>query len=83
MNWIKRKSHKKNSDRKENYPFARWMSWLFLAASILLLIYTYYRAEITFQGVKSEYYFRYYLISLTGILFWAVILRLREENPCQ
>ena len=55
------------------------MNWLFLAASILLLIYTFYRAEITFQGGRGIVYFKYYMISVTGILFWGVVLRLREE----
>ena len=78
MSWIKRKSHNENSEREKNYPFARWMSWLFLAVSILLLLYTYYRSEVIFQGTKGFIYFKYYLISLTGILFWGVVLRLRE-----
>ena len=79
MNSVKRGSHNKNSDGEKNYPFARLLSWLFLAASILLLIYTYFRAEITFHGGREVVYFKYYLISLTGILFWGVVLRLREE----
>ena len=78
MRWINRESQNGNSDREKDYPFARWMSWLFLVASILLLIYTYYRAEITFQGGKQSYYFKYYLISLTGTFFWGFVLRLRE-----
>ena len=28
---------------------------------------------------EREGYFKYYLIALTGILFWGVVLRLREE----
>ena len=78
MNWINRKNQNGNSDREKDFPFARWMSWLFLAASIVLLIYTYYLAEITYQGGSSSTYFKYYLISLTGILFWGAVLLLRE-----
>jgi hypothetical protein len=78
MSWINRESHNKNNDGEKTYPFARWMSWLFLAASILLLIYTYYRAEISYQGNMGAKYFKYYLISLAGILFWGIVLRLRE-----
>ena len=48
-------------------------------ASLLLLSYTYYRSEITFQGVKNAIYFKYYLISLVGILFSGIVLRLRER----
>lgn len=78
MHWINRKSQNGNSDREQDFPFARWMSWLFLAASIVLLIYTYYLAEVIYQGSSSSPYFKYYLISLTGILFWWVVLLLRE-----
>ena len=78
MSWISRESHNKNNDSEKTYPFALWMSWLFLAVSILLLIYTYYRAEITFHGTQDAVYFKYYLISLAGILFWGVVLRLRD-----
>ena len=78
MNWIKRVSQNEKSDGEKNYPFARWMSWLFLVASIVLLIYTYYRSKIALLGLQ-EGYFKYYLIALTGILFWGVVLRLREE----
>ena len=70
-----------NNEQQEgekSYPFARWMSWLFLVASIALLIYTYYRSKIALLGLQ-EGYFKYYLIALTGILFWGVVLRLREE----
>ena len=63
---------------EKNYSFARWMSWLFLLAAALLLIYTYYRAEITFQGNRGESYYKYYLITLAGIGFWGIVLRLRE-----
>ena len=78
MSWIKRESYNENSDGEKNYPFARWMSWLFLAASILLLVYTYYRAEIIYQGNEGDIYFKYYLISLAGVLFWGIVLRLQE-----
>ena len=79
MNWIHRKSRNKNSDGEKNYPFAKWISWLFLVASMALLIFVYYRAEIIFQGTMGVKFFKYYLISLAGILFWGVVLRLREE----
>ena len=77
MSWINIESHKDDGDVEKSYQFARWISWLFLVASILLLTYTYYRAEINFQGTKGVFYFKYYLISLAGILFWGGVLRLR------
>ena len=71
-----------NNEQQEgekSYPFARWMSWLFLTASALLLVYTYYRSEIVFLGVRGYFYFKYYLIELIGILFWGIVLRLGGE----
>ena len=64
---------------RKRFKFARGAIWLFLVLSILLLGYTYYRAEIVYQGGYPEKYFQYYVISLTGILFWGVILRLKDE----
>jgi len=79
MNWINIKIQNGNSDNDKIYSFGRWMSWLFFLASILLLIYTYYRAEITpFDGDISIYY-KYYIISFLGILFWGLVLRLHKE----
>ena len=75
MNWI----NNEQQEGEKSYPFARWMSWLFLAASILLLVYTYYRSEIVFLGVRGYFYFKYYLIELIGILFWGIVLRLGGE----
>jgi hypothetical protein len=76
MRWISREIHNKNNDGEKTYPFAQWMSWLFLVASLLLLIYTYYRSEITYNGTFDDRYFKYYVISLAGILFWGFVLRL-------
>jgi lysophospholipase L1-like esterase len=76
MSWINREN--KSNDEEKKYPFSKWMSWLFLVASMVLMTYTYYRAEITFSGTNDAIYFKYYLISLVGILFWMIVLRLRE-----
>ena len=78
MSWINRENKSKSNDEEKKYPFSKWMSWLFLVASVLLLIYTYYRSEITFNGTMDYAYFKYYVISLAGILFWGFVLRLRE-----
>ena len=78
MNWIKRDNHNKNSSGEKKYPFVKWVCLFFLALSILLLIYTYYRSEIVWQGAKNEKYFTYYMISLVGILFWGFVLKLRS-----
>ena len=78
MSWIDSDKHNQSGDEEQKHPFSKWMGRLFLLASVLLLIYTYYRAEITFQGDNSAGYFKYYLISMTSILFWVVVLQLRE-----
>ena len=59
--------------------FSKWMGRLFLMGSVLLLIYTYYRAEIIWHGASSEKYFQYYVISLLGIIFWSVVLQLGQK----
>ena len=63
----------------KRFKFARGATWLFLALSVLLLGYTYYRAEISFHGEFGEKYFKYYVIALAGVLFWGGVLRLRGE----
>jgi hypothetical protein len=68
-----------NINKNKHYSVARWISGLFLLVSIILLIYTYYRAEIIFQGGKSATYLKYYFISFAGILFWGVVLGVREH----
>jgi len=79
MSWINKESQSGNSDIEKDYPFTRWMSWLYLFVSLLLLIYTFFQAEIMSNGQRFEYYFDYYLISIVGFLFWAVVLRLGKE----
>ena len=63
-------------DKEKSYPFAKWICWLFLAASMLLLFYTYYRAELTNREAVGSMYFKYYLISVFGVIFWGVVLKL-------
>tara|TARA_B100001123_G_C15291080_1_gene1017458 strand:+ start:681 stop:2030 length:1350 start_codon:yes stop_codon:yes gene_type:complete len=40
-----------------------------LTASLFLLIYTFYKSEIHYNGEKSDYYFTYYVVSSVFILF--------------
>ena len=44
-------------------------SFFFLITSIILLIYTIYRSEIYWNGLKNDYYQIYYIISLSLIIF--------------
>ena len=71
--------NKESKDRENHkYSLTIWVSWLFLVASLLLLPYTYYRAEMIHLGTRDIHYSKYYLISLVGVLFWGLVLRLRE-----
>ena len=63
----------------KRFKFARGVIWIFLALSVLFLGYSYYRGEIIFHGELGGKYFKYYVISLAGVLFWGGILRLRGE----
>ena len=74
MSWTRGNEQK---DGERIYTFYKWMSWLFLALSVLVLIYIYYRAEVFYQGNLGTMYFKYYLISIFGIIFWTIVLRLR------
>ena len=79
MSWISRKSQNGNSNKEKGNSFFRWASWLFLVSFILIFIFIFYRSEITSQSDNQSHYFKYYLFVLTGILFWGVVLRLREK----
>ena len=79
MSWINKKDSKENSSSKGRYPLSLWINWLFLAMSVLMLAYTYYRAEVIFQGGKSTVYLKYYIVSLVGVFFWAGVLWLRDS----
>jgi hypothetical protein len=69
-----------NYGKKMNdYPISKWITLIFLMGSILLLIYTYYRAEIIWYGAQNARFFKYYVISLAGVFFWSVVLQLRQE----
>lgn len=76
MKSINKEINQENSVSEKNYPFARWMSWLFLLLSFLLLAYTFNRAELTNREAVGSMYYKYYLISVLGIIFWGVVLRL-------
>jgi hypothetical protein len=78
MGWIRGIVQQDNDNEEKKYLFSRWMSWLFLAASMTLLVYTYYRAEVTYYGSRDNIYFTYYLISVLGVLFFGIVLRLRN-----
>ena len=61
------------------YTIFKSLAGGFLVVSILLFIYTYYRAEITWHGEHSVKFFKYYVIFLMAILFWGVVLLLGQR----
>ena len=67
-----------NNEKRVN-SLSKSITWFFIAGYILLLIYTYYRAEVHHLGLQPERYFKYYVISILSILCWGVVLCLREE----
>jgi len=73
----------KKMSRNKHYPIlykvSKGATWFFLLASIILLGYTFYSSEIVGGGWYGDRYFKYYLISVFGILFWGVVLRLKDE----
>ena len=63
----------------KRFKIAKVMAGLFLVLSLFLLSYTFWRSEIYFLGNSREHYTYFYLISLSGVLFWGVVLRLKDE----
>ena len=63
----------------KRFKFARRANWIFLVGAILSPVYIYYCAKIANQGNFSEHYFKYYMISLVGILFWGGALWLKDQ----
>ena len=66
-----------NNEKKGN-SLSKSITWFFIAGCILILIYTYYLAEVNHLGLQSERYFKYYVISILGVLLWGVVLWLKE-----
>lgn len=70
---------KNNRTLSRGYKFARAASWLYFILSFLVLLYTYWQAEIVFDGSLDGLFFKFYLISIVAIIFWGIILRLKDE----
>ena len=50
-----------------------------LIASLLILIYTFYKSEIYWNGKKSDYYFTYYVVSFLLIFFSFITFFLSQK----
>jgi hypothetical protein len=62
-----------------NYLINRF-SQIILTISFLLLIYTFYKSEIFWDGNKRDYYKSYYLISLILIFFSLITFFINEKK---
>ena len=51
----------------------------FLIISFLVLIYTFYKSEIYWDGNKKDYYFTYYLISFTLVFFSLITFFINQK----
>jgi hypothetical protein len=60
---------------KQSYSLSKWVSLFLFLLSIVLFVYVYYRSG----SINSAIYFKYYLISIGGSLFWFVVFKLRKE----
>lgn len=79
MNWIKHQKLTTGSDQMASYSIGKKLSYLLLFVSSLILLYTYYKAEIVHLGSASGIYYKYYAISIGGIFFWGIVLQLCER----
>jgi hypothetical protein len=75
MSWI----DKRTITVTEKPSFSQLASWLFLVISALLLIYVYYRSEFVFRGNNTAKYSFYFIVLTLGILFWGIVLRIKES----
>ena len=54
-------------------------NYIYLAVFIFLFFYTFYRSEFIYEGKQISYYYKYYLIFSSGIIFWVVALFLDDK----
>ena len=73
---INKKYKKVGTSEYKIYYIAKWLTWLFLLGFLSLLIYIYYLAEFIFAGTRDVVFYKYYLVSFVGILFWGIVLKM-------
>ena len=52
--------------------YKNYFSYSGLILSFILLIYTFYRSEIHWNGQRSEFYFTYYIISIISLIIFFI-----------
>ncbi len=51
---------------------------IFIIISLILFFYTYYQSEVIFDGVNREYYYIYYILSISLFVFFFLSIFLNE-----
>ena len=54
-------------------------TYIYLLISIFLFCYTFYRAEIIYEGKQFSYYYKYYLIFIIATIFWFFVIFLKRK----
>jgi len=67
-----------NNKKKINY--INIITYLYFSLFIFLFFYTFYRAEFVYEGKQLSYYYKYYLIFISGSLLWFSVLFLDKKN---
>lgn len=70
----------KNRNFSILFKLSRKISQAFFLISILILIYVYYRSEIIHDGNLFTYYFKYYIFTFGSVIFWGIVLKLKDET---
>lgn len=65
------------------FEFARVAAWFFLIVSILVLPLIHYRAAGYSHGIRDAVFVKYYVMASFGIVFWGLVLRLKEKIRLQ
>jgi hypothetical protein len=63
----------------KRFSFARVTTRVSLVLFVFLLLYTYVRSEIIFHGSLDEKYFKYYLISIAGVVCFGVLVWVNDQ----
>ena len=63
----------------EKKSFLNILISFFLIISVLILIYTHYKSHIIYDSNRVSHYIIYYIISLSGVLFFSTIYFLNES----
>ena len=66
-----------NDEIKSKLTFSEYASYMFIFLSVLVSVYVYYRTNYTYQSIDAGY-LKYYVISILSVIFWMIVLQLKE-----